>query len=88
LGGYDLFVGTPFTYFRFGEVGDVYIPRHFGSGDPKGYAFVRFHSFQEAEDAITGMNGQQIQGRELRVQMAQNKRPEDPKSHYARGYDT
>jgi RNA recognition motif-containing protein len=63
-------------------VGDIYIPRHFGSGEPKGYAFIRFRDLRDAEDAINGLNGKDFEGRELRVQMARNKRPNDPKSLY------
>jgi RNA recognition motif-containing protein len=29
-------------FSKFGEVGDVYIPRKFGSSEPRGFAFVRF----------------------------------------------
>lgn len=64
-------------------MGDVYIPRHYGSGDPKGYAFVRFHELRDAEDAMKEMDGKFIDGREIRVQLANRKRPEDPRGFYA-----
>ena len=43
---------------RFGEVGDVYIPRKFGSQEPRGFAFVRFLNERDAEDAVREMDGE------------------------------
>jgi splicing factor, arginine/serine-rich 2 len=77
-------VNSLFTaYCRYGDVGDVYIPRIYGSGDPKGYAFVRFHDLRDAEDAMKEMDGKSIDERAIRVQMATRKRPDDPRGHYA-----
>lgn len=59
----------------YGEVGDVYIPRHFRSNDPKGFAFVRFLDRRDMEDAQRAMDGQEIDGREIKIQEAKEKRP-------------
>ena len=59
---------------KYGEVGDVYIPRHFGSTEPKGFAFVRFAKQADGEDAMESLNGKEIDGRNLRVQVARQKR--------------
>jgi len=73
-------------YKRFGEIGDIYLPRDFGSNEPRGFAFVRFMDKRDAEDAMEGMDGKQIDGREIRIQLAKRKRPEDPRSHYSGRY--
>jgi RNA recognition motif-containing protein len=66
---------------EFGEVGDVYIPRNFGTQDPRGFAFVRFLDKRDAEDAQRGLDGTMIDGREIKIQEAKEKRPENPKEH-------
>merc|ERR1719444_756225 len=49
---------------KFGEIGDVYIPRD------RNFAFVRFVSKTDAEDAIEGMDGKSIGGVEVSVSMS------------------
>jgi RNA recognition motif-containing protein len=71
------------TTDRYGTVGDVYIPRQFGSTEPRGYAFVRFIDLRDAEDALSAMDGKELDGRVIRIQMARRKRPEDPKAYYS-----
>jgi RNA recognition motif-containing protein len=63
----------------YGEVGDVYIPRKFGSTEPRGFAFVRFLDKRDAEDAQRALDGTLLDGREIRIQEAKEKRPENPK---------
>eukprot|EP01041_Mallomonas_annulata_P013306 gene13306-28191_t len=72
---------------RFGDVGDVYIPRSFGTGEPRGFAFVRFTDKRDAEDAMDAMDGKVIDGREIRIQLAKRKRPDNPKSYFSRERD-
>jgi RNA recognition motif-containing protein len=43
---------------KFGEVGDVYIPKERGSGRSRGFAFVRFMVKKDAEDAMKEMDNQ------------------------------
>ena len=71
-------------FSAYGDVGDVYIPRSHGSSDPRGFAFVRFLDKKDAEDAMTGLDGAEIDGREIRIQEAKQRRPENPRS-YTRG---
>jgi arginine/serine-rich splicing factor 2 len=59
---------------RYGEIGDVYIPRDFHSHEPKGFAFVRFVNDREGEDALREMDGKEIDGRIIRIQEAKEKR--------------
>jgi RNA recognition motif-containing protein len=68
-------------------VGDVYIPRHFGSYDNRGFGFVRFLNRQDGEDAQRAMDGTIIDGREVRIQEAREKRPDNPReANRYRGY--
>ncbi|KAE9000796.1 hypothetical protein PR002_g18084 [Phytophthora rubi] len=71
-------------FSKFGEIGDVYIPRARDSNESRGFAFVRFMEKRDAEDAIDGMEGQDFQGRDLRVQFAKQRRPDNPREFYSR----
>lgn len=53
------------------------------TGSPRGFAFVRFLKQEDADSAITGLDGRTFEGRELRIQLAQRQRPTDPKQYYA-----
>ncbi|KAH7489123.1 Serine/arginine-rich splicing factor 2 [Phytophthora ramorum] len=72
-------------FSKFGEIGDVYIPRARGSNESRGFAFVRFVEKRDAEDAIEAMEGQEFQGRDLRVQFAKQRRPDNPREFYSGG---
>jgi RNA recognition motif-containing protein len=65
-----------------GEVGDVYIPRKPGSTEPKGYAFVRFLDKTQAEEAQRSLDGVEIEGREISIQEAKQRRPDNPRQFY------
>ena len=72
---------------RYGEVGDIYIPRDRFTKESRGFAFVRFHDKRDAEDAMDKMDGYVMDGREMRVQMARYGRPpEPPQVRYGRAY--
>ncbi|KMZ73093.1 putative Serine/arginine rich splicing factor [Zostera marina] len=64
---------------RFGPVRDVYIPKNYYSGEPRGFAFVQFFDPYEASEAQYHMNGQIFGGREITVVVASEsrKRPEE-----------
>ncbi|KAE8878150.1 hypothetical protein PF005_g13303 [Phytophthora fragariae] len=59
---------------RYGEVRDVYIPKDFYTKEPKGFAFVEFRSEREADDARRNLDGVRIDGRDIRVVFAQERR--------------
>ncbi|XP_056145233.1 serine/arginine-rich splicing factor 2-like isoform X2 [Lampris incognitus] len=65
------------VFEKYGRVGDVYIPRDRYTKESRGFAFVRFLDKRDAEDAMDAMDGALLDGRELRVQMAQYGRPPD-----------
>jgi RNA recognition motif-containing protein len=54
----------------FGEVSSVNIITDKYSGQPRGFAFVEMSSNDEGNAAISGMNGKDLNGRELNVNEA------------------
>ncbi|KDP44951.1 hypothetical protein JCGZ_01451 [Jatropha curcas] len=70
---------------RFGVVRDVYIPKDYYTGEPRGFAFVQFVDPYDAMEAQHRMNGQIFAGREITVVVAAEtrKRPEEMR-HRAR----
>ncbi|XP_046394533.1 serine/arginine-rich splicing factor 2 [Ischnura elegans] len=72
------------VFEKFGDVGDIYIPRDRFSRESRGFAFVRFYDKRDAEDALDAMDGRILDGRELRVQMARYGRPSSPYRRYSR----
>ncbi|KAG5175678.1 hypothetical protein JKP88DRAFT_216645 [Tribonema minus] len=77
------------AFAKFGEIGDVYIPRERATGQMRGFAFVRFMDKRDAEDALHRMDGQDLDGRVLRIQFAMERRPrgDDSRSGGGGGYD-
>uniref|UniRef100_A0A5B6ZKF4 Putative serine/arginine-rich SC35-like splicing factor SCL30 n=1 Tax=Davidia involucrata TaxID=16924 RepID=A0A5B6ZKF4_DAVIN len=63
---------------RFGLVRDVYLPKDYYTGEPRGFAFVQFVDSYDAAEAQYHMNGQILAGREISVVVAAEtrKRPE------------
>ncbi|XP_012310088.1 serine/arginine-rich splicing factor 8 isoform X2 [Aotus nancymaae] len=70
------------VFEKYGRVGDVYIPREPHTKAPRGFAFVRFHDQRDAEDAEAAMDGAELDGRELRVQVARYGRRDLPRSRH------
>ena len=54
----------------FGEVSTVNIIKDKYSGEPRGFAFVEMSAKEEAMAAISGLNGQDLNGRALNVNEA------------------
>lgn len=72
---------------RYGDVGDIYIPRDRFTKESRGFAFIRFYDKRDAEDAMDKMDGYVLDGREMRVQMARYGRPaEPPQVRYGRAF--
>ncbi|CAL1528819.1 unnamed protein product [Lymnaea stagnalis] len=66
------------AFEKYGDVGDVYIPRDRFTRESRGFAFVRFYDKRDAEDAMDSMDGALLDGREVRCQMARYGRPSEP----------
>ncbi|XP_072966443.1 uncharacterized protein [Typha angustifolia] len=64
---------------RFGPVRDVYLPKDYYTGEPRGFAFVQFVDPCDASEAQYHMNRQLFGGREITVVVAaeSRKRPEE-----------
>ncbi|KAI3793335.1 hypothetical protein L1987_35952 [Smallanthus sonchifolius] len=64
---------------RFGVVRDVYLPKNYYTGEPRGFAFVQFVDPYDAAEAQYHMNGRMFAGREISVVLASEtrKRPEE-----------
>ncbi|CAN0100029.1 unnamed protein product, partial [Chrysoparadoxa australica] len=63
------------VFERYGEIGDLYMPRNY-DGMSRGFCFVRYLNQRDADDAIAGEDGQDLDGRQIRVSLAQRKRPD------------
>lgn len=61
------------SFSQFGQVDTVDIVRDRDSGQPRGFAFVEMSNDSEADSAIAGLNGQQVDGRALTVNEARPK---------------
>ncbi|KAK9811853.1 hypothetical protein WJX72_011201 [[Myrmecia] bisecta] len=64
---------------KYGRVRDVYIPRDYYSGEPRGIGFVEFSSHRDAEDARYALDRSMMNGREISVVFALQgrKRPDE-----------
>uniref|UniRef100_A0A914I865 Serine/arginine-rich splicing factor 2 n=1 Tax=Globodera rostochiensis TaxID=31243 RepID=A0A914I865_GLORO len=62
---------------RYGDIGDVYIPRDRYNNHNRGFGFVRYYSRRDAEYAVSRVDGRMLSGRELRVSSAKYGRPID-----------
>jgi RNA recognition motif-containing protein len=67
------------AFASFGEVTSAKIIIDRDTGRSKGFGFVEMPDKSAASEAIEGMNGQQLQGRDLRVNEARPKEPRPPR---------
>jgi len=63
------------TFSAVGEVREVAIPTDRETGQPRGFAFVTMASEQAASAAIQKLNGTMLDGRQLKVNEAQERPP-------------
>ncbi|KAF8360808.1 rsp-4 [Pristionchus pacificus] len=70
---------------KYGEIGDIHIPRDRYNRQSRGFGFVRFYSRRDAEYAQDRTDGKFIDGREIRVSVAKYDRPQDESSSGSRG---
>uniref|UniRef100_A0A251SW06 Putative nucleotide-binding alpha-beta plait domain-containing protein n=1 Tax=Helianthus annuus TaxID=4232 RepID=A0A251SW06_HELAN len=52
---------------QFGPLKDIYLPRDYYSGEPRGFGFVQFVDPADAAEAKYQMDGQVLQGRQMTV---------------------
>eukprot|EP00638_Chattonella_subsalsa_P017633 CAMPEP_0117831034 /NCGR_PEP_ID=MMETSP0949-20121206/8858_1 /TAXON_ID=44440 /ORGANISM="Chattonella subsalsa, Strain CCMP2191" /LENGTH=126 /DNA_ID=CAMNT_0005672173 /DNA_START=32 /DNA_END=408 /DNA_ORIENTATION=- len=77
-----------YVFGKFGDLRDVYIPRDYYTQEPRGFAFVEYVDPRDASDAREDMDGYQLDGRELAVIFAQDrrKRPEEMRTLTGPGF--
>ena len=74
-------------FSSFGQVQSAKVMMERDTGRSKGFGFVEMSSSQEAEAAIHGMNGQNMGGRDLTVNIARPMEARAPgNGGYSRGY--
>ena len=61
-------------FSNYGTVTDIHLPMDRDSGRPRGFAFVTMSSKDEMVAAIKGLDGQELGGRPLRVNEAEERR--------------
>jgi cold-inducible RNA-binding protein len=61
------------TFSQFGNVERINIVTDRDTGQPRGFAFVEMTSAQDAQNAISQLNGTQLHGRALNVNEARPK---------------
>ncbi|HEX2676904.1 MAG TPA: RNA-binding protein [Polyangiales bacterium] len=61
------------AFSAFGEVADVHVVTDRDSGQSRGFGFVTMGSPQEAQAAMTAMDGKMIDGRAVRVNEAEER---------------
>ncbi|KAK2972569.1 hypothetical protein RJ640_022420 [Escallonia rubra] len=73
---------------QFGHLKDVYLPRDYYSGEPRGFGFVQFVDPADADEAKYQMDGQILLGRQLTVVFAEEnrKKPTDMRARERRGH--
>jgi len=62
-------------FAEFGNIEDIKLISDFETGRSKGFGFITFASDQEGESALAA-NGQELDGRKLNVNTAQDKKRE------------
>eukprot|EP00612_Vaucheria_litorea_P004820 CAMPEP_0171463260 /NCGR_PEP_ID=MMETSP0945-20130129/6991_1 /TAXON_ID=109269 /ORGANISM="Vaucheria litorea, Strain CCMP2940" /LENGTH=301 /DNA_ID=CAMNT_0011989995 /DNA_START=304 /DNA_END=1206 /DNA_ORIENTATION=+ len=61
------------TFGKFGETSECYIVFDRNTGESRGFGFVTFGSEEEAKEAVASMNGAELDGRRLRVNISKPK---------------
>ncbi|KAK4803211.1 hypothetical protein SAY86_001414 [Trapa natans] len=73
------------SFERFGPVKDVYLPKDYHTGEPRGFGFVKFRYAEDAAEAKQQMNHRIIGGREVRIVFAEENRKTPREMHRSDG---
>ncbi len=61
------------VFESYGEVANVNVIKDRMTGQSRGFAFVEMPSDDQAQSAIDGLNGHELDGRQLRINIARRK---------------
>ncbi|KAF9673344.1 hypothetical protein SADUNF_Sadunf10G0014200 [Salix dunnii] len=59
---------------KFGPLKDIYLPKNYHTGEPRGFGFVKYRYGEDAAEAKQQMNHKSIGGREIRIVFAEENR--------------
>ncbi|KFK26116.1 hypothetical protein AALP_AA8G206000 [Arabis alpina] len=62
------------SFERFGPLKDIYLPRNYYTGEPRGFGFVKYRYAEDAAEAMKRMNHKVIGGREITIVFAEENR--------------
>ena len=62
------------AFAQFGEVMEAKVVTDRDSGRSRGFGFVTFANEEAGEDAMSGLDGTELDGRSIRVSVAQDRR--------------
>jgi cold-inducible RNA-binding protein len=74
------------VFGRYGELVEAKVIMDRDTGRSRGFGFVTYTDEKAAQEAVQGMNGQQLDGRTLRVDIAQEQAPRRERSGGGGGY--
>ncbi len=63
------------VFDRFGPIADLYYAMDKMTGKPRGFAFVTYENREAGEEAIKNLDGTEFNGRNLKVNEAQERAP-------------
>lgn len=70
------------AFANYGQVGEVKIIIDKFTGRSKGFGFVEMPNASEAQAAIAALEGQELQGRTMKVNEAKPPKPREPRDNY------
>ncbi|XP_062229613.1 glycine-rich RNA-binding protein 4, mitochondrial-like [Phragmites australis] len=73
------------AFSSFGEVTEARVITDRETGRSRGFGFVNFNNSEDAKNAVSSMDGQELQGRSVRVNFA-NERPAGNRGYGGGGY--
>lgn len=68
------------AFAEFGEVVSVNVITDRYTGQSRGFAFIEMSTEEEAKAAIEAMNGKELDGRQLKVNEARDRKPDSDRS--------
>eukprot|EP00668_Euglena_longa_P029161 GGOE01036505.1.p2 GENE.GGOE01036505.1~~GGOE01036505.1.p2 ORF type:complete len:225 (-),score=49.78 GGOE01036505.1:340-1014(-) len=62
------------AFTKFGKIKDIHIPSDYYTGAPRGFGFVEFYDWRDAEEAQYEMDGKTLDGKRMEINFAQSNR--------------